>query len=259
LGWWHLRYGDGYIETLIVYGLVTNPETVTNEIERTSPDIRRQLSGKHALLTSESSAIRLSSPGWIDLNTAGRIEINSSELLFALTQEKIISRISPFSKSTRMFVERYFEFVCKQTNNTRKTNPENEVFGQKDWVFSSWLPLPHAQILLSDHFNPTKISFAEFDVCFWTGRDLICVQIDQTNTIIKSKREKVNFLAKDCPEVKIISVPKNKSQKLDSDFPSDLFDESFGKFWIGLDLPHGPNPPVSLLSNINPLASKKSR
>ena len=243
MGWWHLCFGDGYIETLIIYGRVTNPDTVAVGIINKSRDDRVLLSENHALLSPETPGLRFSSSGWFDLRSVGQLEINTFELLLAITKEKILSRISPFSIIIRIFVERYIEFLCEQTNKINKTPPEKEIFGSKDWVFSGWLPIPHPQILLSNDLNLNKMSFIEFDICFWTGHELICLYINKRNTKLKSEQKKIDFLIKKNVKIRIITIPEDKIKTLDSKFPSDLFNNSFLKYWDELDLPHGPSPP----------------
>ena len=109
MGWWHLCFGDGYIETLIIYGRVTNPDTVAVGIINKSRDDRVLLSENHALLSPETPGLRFSSSGWFDLRSVGQLEINTFELLLAITKEKILSRISPFSIISICFINNAFK------------------------------------------------------------------------------------------------------------------------------------------------------
>ncbi len=234
--------GDGYIETQIIFGLVTNPATVAAGLVALSEGEPFLLSDRFAVLSENSPALRLSSAGWINTTPASLVDIDSTEMLFELCKEKIIARTSPFSKRVRLFVERYLDFMKAQTEIYSLELEGDEIFTAEDWIFSTWLPMPHAQIQLPPEFSGDEPSFAEFDMAFWTGRQLIGIQVEQRNTMIKSKREKLDYLEGHHPQIKIISIPRDRLTENEEGFPHDLFDEAFSKFWQGLTLPHGPNP-----------------
>lgn len=248
---WALRHGDGYIETLVVYGLVTNPTTVAAELGPLPDDMSYLLSGRYALLSENAPALRLSSPGWIDLTPEGLIDINSTDLLFKLALEKIITRISSFSKNHRIFVERYFDFIQDQTKKLKQPDQNTEIFTRYDWVFSAWLPLTHARILLPEKFKKQEPCFAEFDIAFWTGKKLVCVQLKQSDSTVKSEREKRDYLKNNHHQIEIVSIPRDRLADKDMAFPADLFDKAFREFWSGLNLPQGPSPSPILMSPLN--------
>lgn len=260
MGGWPLCDGDGHIETVIVYGLVTNPETVTAELAPLPADDRFLLSNRYAVISETAPALRLSSAGWIDLTPASLVGIESKELLFELCKEKIVARIQPFSTRIRLFVERYLEFMKAQlvtyASELGSELENDDIFTTEDWIYSAWLPLPHAQIQLPPEFGPEfspefgadAANFAELDVAFWTGDQLIGVQVEQTGSMIKSKRKKLAALVDQHPRFKLISIPRDKLSETDPNFPGELFDETFSCFWRGINMPQGPNP-SSLLAN----------
>ena len=90
--------------------------------------------------------------------------------------------IPTFSISIRNFLKAYLESVSKNTRQI-KTMTE-EIFTRDDWVYSAWFPMPNTYILLSPEFDREGLNFAEFDVSFWTGKQLICVQLNQSKTMI---------------------------------------------------------------------------
>jgi len=227
--------------------LITNPETVTGELEPLPTGETFLLSNRFAIFSETAPAIRLSSAGWIDLTPNALVGIDTPELLFELCKEKIIARIQPFSKRIRLFVERYFEFMKAEIVEHSSELASDDIFTIEDWIYSAWLPLPHAHIQL-----PT--GFAELDIAFWTGEQLIGVQVEQTGSIAKSKREKLTDLMEHHPLVKIISIPRERLSETESNFTNDLFDETFSCFWRGLNLPQGPNPSPILA---NPFPASK--
>ena len=240
MGWWTLRYGDGYIETLIIYGLVNNPSTLAKKILPLQDGTLYELSNQHAFFTEKSPALRLNCEGWLH-HSSNAIEANNSELLYNLTIEKIMRNILPFSQSTRIFIKSYFDFMLEQTKKIAINELNSEIFNQGDWIYSAWLPMPNTHILLSPEFKNKKFKFVEFDLSFWTGEQLICIQLGQSNTLIKSKMEKREQLESAHPHIKIIEIPINRFTGNNKPFPSDLFSENFNHFWRGLRLPLGPN------------------
>lgn len=128
--------------------------------------------------------------------------------------------------------------------DTFVVDDSDDIFAVEDWIYSAWLPLPHAHIQL-----PT--GFAELDTAFWTGEQLIGVQVEQTGSIAKSKREKLVYLEEHHPQIKIISIPRDGLLESGDGFPSDLFGEDFSCFWKGLTLPQGPSPSKILMKSFN--------
>ena len=236
-----LCHGDGYIETLVIYGIVSDPETVAKKIRPLPEGASYDLSNQHALFTENSPALRLSSEGWMHFSPNALIEASNFQLLYDLTIEKIMRGIPPFSQSTRIFINSYLKFMSKQTREITTTDSDADIFSQEDWIYSIWLPMPNTNILLSPGFNNEELNFAEFDLSFWTGKKLICIQLNQSNTPVKSKRNRIEYLGSTHPHIKIIEIPSNRLTNIDPAFPDDLFDENFSRFWRGLKLPQGPN------------------
>ena len=236
MGWWSLCYGDGYIETLIIYSLVANPEIVVKKIQPVIDGKTDSLSNQHAFFSDNSPGLRFSSEGWMHHSPDALIEANNSKLLYDLTIEKVMRGIPTFSISIRKFMRAYLESLSKNPRQI-KTMTE-EIFTRDDWVYSAWFPMPNTYILLSPEFDREGLNFAEFDVSFWTGKQLICVQLNQSKTMIKSKRRKIEYLESTHPNLKIIEIPSDRVPH--SDFPDNLFDDNFNHFWRDLSLPYGP-------------------
>ena len=243
MGWRRLCYGDGYITTFIVYGLITNPETVVKNLEPNNCAYNKQLTSNLAVVTNETPSFRLNSDGWIDFKNVGPINIESTEIIFEIIREKIRSKISPFSKIINEFVHDYFMYIEKQI--THISNSEDELFDQYDWIFSGWLPLTHAHILTDMPSNDEPMEFAEFDLCYWTGKKILCINLGSSSSIIGSKKRKIDYLKNNNPLVEIMTIPKNISLEKEK-FPSKLFDSDFQEFWNGLKIPLGPNQPPAL-------------
>ena len=144
-----------------------------------------------------------------------------------------------------MYIEQYLNFMSDKLEVHKlelgAKIDEDEIYDYKDWIFSSWLPLPHAQILLPPVFADNSPNFAEIDIAFWVDGKLIGVMIDGANTPIKSRQCKLDFLAENHPQFSIVNFGKDHLQG--DTFPTNLFPASFFNFWENLSLPHGPCPP----------------
>jgi len=241
-------------QTLIVYGIVTNPQTIANGFERRKDERPFKLTNNYALVSPASRGLRLSSPGWIDISFQQMSQVNSTADLFDRCRERLINRSSPFSKLIRLFLERYLEFVSAQLE-ARKSElgtdvADDEIFDYRDWIFSAWLPLPQAQILLPPVFGADRPSFAELDIAFSLPGQLIGVTIDGTSTPIKSRQRKLDYLVENHPQLSLIRIQKDRLR--DEAFPDDLFPADFARFWQGLSLPLGPCPSEVLTDNPAP-------
>ena len=236
--------------TLIIYGQCSNPVTTFKNISIPPGDNAFQLSCNYAELTPSSPGLRFSSSGWLGISTRQMLNVQSTEELFQISRERVINCTNQFSKLIRLFLESYFDFLIfqieKHKNELGPENVEDEVFIYKDWIFSAWLPLPQAHILLPITFLDNKPSFAEIDVAFWIEGQLIGVVIDGGATTIKSRKNKMDYLVQKHPQLWVIRVPRDK---LEEDiFPIDLFPNSFSYFWRTLTLPHGPFTPKELIN-----------
>ena len=237
-------------KTLVLYGQCSNPLTALETISIPPGDNAFELSRNYAVLSPSSPGLRFSSSGWLEISTRQMLNVQSTESLFQICRERIISRTSQFSALLRLFLESYFDFLHSQIEkNKNKLEPENvedEIFIYKDWIFSAWLPLPQAHILLPPEFMDNKPSFAEIDLAFWIEGQLIGVIIDGGETPIKSRQKKLDYLVEKHPQLWVIKVPRDKLEE--DTFPIDLFPNSFSHFWRTLTLPHGPFTPKELIN-----------
>jgi len=237
-------------KTLVLYGQCSNPLTALETISIPPGDNAFELSRNYAVLSPSSPGLRFSSSGWLEISTRQMLNVQSTESLFQICRERIISRTSQFSALLRLFLESYFDFLHSQIEkNKNKLEPENvedEIFIYKDWIFSAWLPLPQAHILLPPKFMDNKPSFAEIDLAFWIEGQLIGVIIDGGETPIKSRQKKLDYLVEKHPQLWVIKVPRDKLEE--DTFPIDLFPNSFSHFWRTLTLPHGPFTPKELIN-----------
>ena len=232
-------------ETLIVYGNVTEPERVLAELEGSADELK-PLTNRYALLAPSIDDLRLSSLGWIDITMEQRMALTNARDLFQFCRGKILRGVSQFAKPTNQFIVTYLDFVWSQIKTYKGELEDSvgtsELFGIEDWVFSAWLPLPHANILLPREFEPGAPQFAEIDIVFWHKGRIKAVVIEGTSTPIKSKKYRREYLCENHPFLDLISVNKDCVAK--GHFPKDAFSVSFCHYWRDLTLPIGPAPPL---------------
>jgi len=237
-------------KTLVLYGQCSNPLTALETINIPPEGTSYELSSSYAVLSPSSPGLRFSSSGWLEISTLQMLNVQSTESLFQICRDRIINRTSQFSRLIRLFLDSYFDYlhsqIEKHKNELDPDSVDDEIFIYKDWIFSAWLPLPQAQILLPPDFMDNKPSFAEIDVAFWIEGKLIGVVIDGGETPIKSRKEKFDYLVEKHPQAWVVKVPRVKLEE--DTFPIDLFPNSFSYFWRTLTLPHGPFTPKELIN-----------
>jgi hypothetical protein len=187
-----------------------------------------------------SPPLRLSTPGWANFSLNSLRGVDSTELLFELSREKIVTRIQPFAKRVRLFVDRYFDFMKDRIAENFDQLPPDPLLTPLDWIFSAWLPLPHAKVLVDPQARETPAQFVEFDLVFWTGADLLGVQVEKKGTMIGARRAAFERFTQEQPQFKLISVARDQLPDDTQEFPAEIFDEGFLNFWSGIDLPKGP-------------------
>lgn len=227
-------------ETLIVYGLAKDAGRVLANLFE-EPGGAAPLSERHALFAAATPGFRLSSPGWIDIGPDQRMRLASTENYYLLCREQIVHGASHFAVAIRGFLDSYLDFCRDQVVAHRaELDPDpadEDLYSHEDWVFSAWLPMPHARILLPASFGEDGPVFAEVDVAFWDGKRLIAVMLDGGTTPLKSVRRRQDHLFETHPAIELVRVPKGGA------FPAAAFPGTVTRFWEGLAFPVGPCPP----------------
>lgn len=230
--------------TLIVHGRVGDPANVLAELAKADA-APAALSARHAWLTPGTGDLRLSSPGWIKLGLDRRQALPNTDDLYLLCRERLNHLAPAFAQPLRRFLEGYLDFVVATVEAHRDaltpTPPDSEVYIHRDWLFSAWLPLVGAQILLPPAFDDDGPAFAAVDAAFVAGGRIVAVTIDGQATPIKSRRVRQDYLFAHHPLVDRVRIDKHRIGG--TSFPIDAFPPAFARFWDGLAMPMGPSPP----------------
>ena len=230
--------------SLIIYGQVSDPGWVyaaLKEQEGTAPSLTRQ----YALVTDKTPGLRLSSSGWMLLPLDQQMMLSTIDELFLLCREKIMHGASQFSRPTRQFLESYLDAIASAVGADNKeltAEPrDSEIYVAQDWVFSAWLPLPNAHILLPADYGSKTPDFAKVDIAFWQGGRIVGVVIEGSSTPLKSQRRKLDYLCAHHPSLNIVRLTSAQIQV--GTFRLEMLPLEFSRFWNGLALPLGPCPP----------------
>ena len=232
-------------QTLIVFGLVGNPDHILTELERAEGAVPA-LTNRYAIISASTDDIRLSSPGWTQIGLSQRLALETSEELYLLCAERMLQNTPPFSGPTRQFLRSYLDFVEAEVARNRQklvpVQPGTEVFTHQDFAFSAWLPFPDARILLPPDYPGNTPAFAEVSVAFRLHGRIVAVLIEGTGTPIGSKRRRLDYLLENHPNLDIVRIQKDQLRS--GVFPIEAFSDSFAYFWRGVGLPIGPCPPL---------------
>ncbi len=228
--------------TFVVYGLASDPRIVLADLAKSEED-KAPLTGRYAVLPDAGVDIRINSLGWIDVTVDERLELAKTEDLQLLCREAILHGVSNFSGPLRRFLESYLNFTERHLkDNADNLAPEGaEIFTPNDWIFSAFLPMPQARILLAEAADDGGPLFAELDAVFYHRGRLICVLIEGTGMVRKSVQRARDILFERHPALDVVSLSK-EAFSADA-FPADAFPGTFVNFWEGLDMPVGPCPP----------------
>lgn len=228
--------------TLIVYGLPFDAGRVLSGLSA-EPQPLAPLTNRYAVIADGMPAVRLSSRGWLSVTPDERMDLPKPWDQYLLCREAILHSASQFAVQVRQFLEAYLDFCQDAVGAHRRVlEPDGkDLFGHEDFVFSAWLPMPRARILLPKDADDDVPAFAEVDVAFWDGRQITAVLIEGAQTPLKSVRRKRDYLFARHPALRVVTVPA--AQVRDGVFPQDAFGEDFTAFWRGVDLPMGPMPP----------------
>ena len=162
--------------SLIIYGQVIDlgrVYAVLQEQQGPAPSLKRQ----YALLTDHPPGLRLSSSGWMLLPLDQLMMLSTIDELFLLCREKVMQGAPQFARPMRQFLESYLDAIeaAVDVNNELQNGPGSEIYTAKDWIFSSWLPLPNAHIPLPPDYGSQSPEFAKADVAFWQGAALLAL------------------------------------------------------------------------------------
>ena len=235
-------------KTLIFFGVSDSTLKLESNVLANSGLWHDALKLNSVILSPKSPSLRLNSKGWININSQVLSKVRLTNDLFETCRKRLLQNIDNFSINLNKFLSAYMDFVTElieiNEHEIKNNIQGKEFYNYKDFVFSSWLPLPNSRILLPSNFNEKNTNdlyFAHLDIAFWVNGEIIGVNIGSKAPGIKSKHETLEFLKTNYPGIKIINL--ETSELTQGNFPIEKFPKKFGKFWQNVYAPQGPDAP----------------
>ena len=158
----------------------------------------------------------------------------------ALLKKYLHAQCDLWRKAQHTFIDAYFEFIVHSLDEqravlSRQLNAYEGLYNYQDWSFSALRPLPRA------HIQTKSGVFVAMDFAFWTGTEVITINIVDFQTPTKTRRELLEKLVVD--GIRIISLDSKTLMKDGSTYLKESLPENFHQFWKTEVLPQSPYKP----------------
>lgn len=229
--------------TILIYGICETPSILWNEFIRKPCEsgINRQ----YICLDKQLSTIRLGSKGWLEMKPEQLLQFQSNKDMILFAKEMLLSKVNAFSKPIKNAIVAYFEWVeqeCKKISKSEISKTIDPLFVNPEQLFfSSFLPLPHPKIVVSDS-KKNLIGVANFDLSFCIDKKVYLLTFSKGEFIRKSERELREKLLISSDRFVFADLPKPKQNKiLDKDYINQLLQTipNLKSFVENKKLPHG--------------------
>jgi hypothetical protein len=167
----------------LAFGKVSSPEMALRIEGRALLEQDRSLGRQVALISAQTPALRLNSPGWMDVQPSLIAALGSPEQLRALCRDRLYAQIPTFAAQARRWIDRYLdttEAVCGPADDS------GGITSPGDRFFATLLPLPAARVALGRVeagrlILEEDLGFCGFDLAFWDGTTLKAVLFGEDN------------------------------------------------------------------------------
>jgi hypothetical protein len=204
------------------------------------------LSPSLASFASDSPALRLNSAGWMSLPVEVMATLRTHAALKDYCRSRIQKKASIFDRPLQDFLTSYLDAVEAEVRHHANELPggaswDAALYDTADWFFSAFLPLPNANLELTDEERRETGAerFIRFDVLFWTGTSVIAVTLERLSMPTPRQRHEQARFAAMRSDFTFVTIPLEKNgMQLQAGLPSVC-----QRFWHGLRYPLGPYRP----------------
>jgi hypothetical protein len=155
----------------------------------------------------------------------------------AFLRDHLINLCDLWAKRSRQFVDLYFRFIGAQIERDGAAIDERlrrfgGLFARQDYAFSALRPLPRA------HLPVTGRAFVCVDFAFWTGRQIVALDIvgdDARGAAWDQRRRRLDAARIRCVEIATAVVAREDPGALDTLLPPE-----FAAFWQAESMPSSP-------------------
>jgi hypothetical protein len=201
----------------LVYGAIRDPAAAARHA---LADLHRSglaLGPSAATIEPGQPALRLNSHGWLSLQPqlAGELATHADRI--RQCKAGLAKSVPLFAGPLQVFLDSYFAFLERSVASRREAleaklttaglPARGGILDYRDWMYSAFLPLPNAYVLLESERANNPQSFARIDCAFWTGTTLLAVLFETRNMPLPSERRAIEQLAAMAPLVEIIRIP----------------------------------------------------
>lgn len=165
----------------------------------------------------------------------------------AFLETHFFALCSHYAKYQRLFISRYFGFIhdrieAEQAVLRKAIEDFGNLYEYADWAFSALRPLPQAYVFApvekSDEAIPNADDFVAVDMVFWTGENLLALDLSDPNTTDPFQLRRLDRVKNAG-----IEILKVTPEVLENDDPNALravLPEIFHHFWRGELAPSRP-------------------
>jgi hypothetical protein len=162
-------------------------------------------------------------------------------------EEHCLSLCGSWAKYRQLFITRYFDFIRARVEEEKEALSARiasfgDLYEYRDWAFSALRPFPqaylHAPKALGGEALPTAGDFVAVDIAFWTGREIVVIDLSGPDTADPFRQKRLERLT--AAGIAIMALPPDILDGGDlSRFRRSLPD-SFANFWEGELAPARP-------------------
>jgi hypothetical protein len=205
-----LRNGE---RLALVYGAIRDPAAAAHHA---LADLHRSglpLGPSAASIEPDQPALRLNSQGWLSLQPQRAGELATHADRIQMCKAGLARSVPLFAGPLEVFLESYFDFLQRSIELRREAleakltaaglPARGGIFDYRDWMYSAFLPLPNAYVLMD---NDSR-ALARVDCAFWTGEALLAVLFETRSMPLPSERRAIEQLAAMTPLVEIVRIP----------------------------------------------------
>lgn len=230
----------------LVYGTIENPAAALVR-ERGRWAARPGIGPMSASLAEGVPALRLNTPGWMNVSPDVVQTLAGTEALTDYCRDRLVNRVPIFSLVIRSFIAAYFDHVAKEVEHRRdELEARLDAAGfrvssgfptYRDWIFSALLPVP--QVYIATAVPGGSDAFVAMDVLFWTGRGPVALALESGSMPTARSLRGRRALLSSHPEMTLGAI------KVPSDGRSWAFEEELDHLLDGdllpcAGLPFGP-------------------
>ena len=234
----------------IAYGAIEKPDAALGAGDEARAAGRTQSLGPyHASIATGGPALRLNSPGWMNLTLDVAANLRTHQALKDYCRWRVEKKAPLFALPLQRFLVQYLDFIERRVRENAAVLPggrtwDDAIFRVDDWFFSAFLPLSNAHLRLSEAESAAVggARFLRFDAVFWTGEALTAVTLDNHAMPTPRQRRAYAAFAQMRPDIRFMTVPVPHTGA-EFSFESDRWPRGFATFWEGLQFPYGPLRP----------------